>query len=272
MYTPGLAASLPQAPLNHAIEGTAGIDGLEIRAALAQVLDSAPFVKSRRMCLLLRFLIEKQLANAIRDITEYSIGIEVFERDPASYNTGEDPIVRVQIGRLREKLKAFYATMGHNVNLHITIPLGHYMPVIRRSAVRVAEIKHRHRLAAFPLKYLSDNSAGVCFTEGLSEELSHQLFREFGDKIVSHTFARQYNIHEGDMADAGLQAGVSHFLEGSIRVEGHFIRTSFRMLDAKAGCIAWSIQCDHQAAFSIHLQEAVASSVCASLEQYFAGR
>ncbi|HXA46897.1 MAG TPA: hypothetical protein VNW52_04650, partial [Burkholderiaceae bacterium] len=150
-----LSGAIPDTLIKSLPDCMSGIDALEIRAALAQVLASDTFVKSRRMCRLLRFLVEKQLINAIRDINEYSIGIEVFDRDPASYNTGDDPIVRVQIGRLREKLKAYYAAVGNNVNLQISIPIGHYMPVIRRPGVGVTDFKHSHMLAILPLRCIS---------------------------------------------------------------------------------------------------------------------
>ena len=38
-----------------------------------------------------------------------SIGIEVFHRNPATYDPNSDPIVRVNVSRLRERLVKHYA-------------------------------------------------------------------------------------------------------------------------------------------------------------------
>ncbi|MEC5218929.1 hypothetical protein RCH09_003904 [Actimicrobium sp. GrIS 1.19] len=101
-----------------------------VRAALAEILASAGFARAQRMQELLRFLVEKQMTGAVRETSEYAIGIEVFERDAATYSTCEDPIVRVQIGRLREKLRHYYATAGAQTTLRFAIPVGSYMPTI----------------------------------------------------------------------------------------------------------------------------------------------
>lgn len=57
------------------------------------------------MSRLLAYLVERAITDCARDTSEYAIGIGVFDRDPLHYSPGEDPVVRVQVGRLRTKLK-----------------------------------------------------------------------------------------------------------------------------------------------------------------------
>jgi hypothetical protein len=56
------------------------------------------------MARLLIFLVNKTMTGAERETSEYAIGIEVFDKDPATYSTYEGSVVRVQIKRLRCKL------------------------------------------------------------------------------------------------------------------------------------------------------------------------
>lgn len=233
----------------------------EVRAALTHVLASGVFCKAQRMRRLLRFLVEKRLTGALCDTNEYAIGIDVFDRDPATYNTGEDPIVRVQVGRLRDKLKAYYGAAGQHALVRFSIPVGSYMPKIDLMNKVPPANGRRYLLAIAPLVFFSADPDGAAFTRGVNEELAYHLFKAFGQTIVSHTF--------DTLAHAG-GAGVSHQLEGSVRVHCERLRTSIRLIDSAAGCIVWSEQFDQCAPFAIALQEELARAICAALEQHFA--
>ena len=80
------------------------INNIEIQAALGLILASSMFVNTTRMSRLLSFLVNKALTGSKRDISEYVIGIEVFDKDPATYNTYEDSVVRVKINVLIKNL------------------------------------------------------------------------------------------------------------------------------------------------------------------------
>jgi DNA-binding winged helix-turn-helix (wHTH) protein len=65
-----------------------------------------------------------------RRIKEYVLVVEVFDRE-ASYNAQIDPIVRVEAGRVRSKLKEYYGTEGRENPLVIEFPKGSYVPVFK---------------------------------------------------------------------------------------------------------------------------------------------
>ena len=67
---------------------------LEIRAHLAEVLQSPQFRSSKRCRSLLTYLIEKSLEGQQDSLKERVIGVDVFDR-PTDYNPASDPIVRV---------------------------------------------------------------------------------------------------------------------------------------------------------------------------------
>jgi TolB-like protein len=244
-------------------------DDAEIRSSLAQILASPQFCNARRISRLLEFLVEKRLSNAQHDTMEYGVGIEVFDRDPASYSTVDDPIVRVQVGRLRAKLRTYYAEPEHVDKLVISIPLGNYMPVIQRSAVDAGRLESTHQLTFRPLANLSSELACTTFTQGLNEELSYQLFKQFGNKVVSHTFEQDSVVAAGRKLGAGMPRVASHRLEGSVRTGGALIRTSVRLIDTSAGVVAWSDQLDSSGVQGIVLQEELAKAISGGLKRYF---
>lgn len=121
----------------------------EVRSACEEILASSLFFNAPRMNRLMRFLVDKAMSGAVWDTGEYSVGIEVFDRDPSTYNTSKDPIVRVQVGRLRKRLQAYYASSGLDADIEISIPVGSYMPVIRRRDI-VSTPNRQEGLSIFP--------------------------------------------------------------------------------------------------------------------------
>lgn len=242
----------------------------EVRSACELILSSELFVKAPRMRRLLRFLVDKAISGTAQDISEYAIGIEVFERNPASYNTNEDPIVRVQIGRLRRKLRAYYAAHGMDTDIEILISIGGYMPVIRRMDDVNNDVMQIPMFAIHPFKCISHSGDGEPFTQGLHDELVHQLFKIFGKIIVARSIFTPGGADKERRAHKNItRAGVNHRLEGCIQIDAERIRASVRLIDASAGCIAWSEQFNRKVSLAITHQEELASSICDALKQFF---
>ena len=86
------------------------IDAQAVRAEMERVLASSRFAKSQRLSRFLRFLVEHAITGGPR-LDEYSIAAEVFGR-PASFVSQLDPVVRVQLRRLRAALLQYYEAEG----------------------------------------------------------------------------------------------------------------------------------------------------------------
>src|SRR2546422_864431 len=98
-----------------------------VRAELAKILASPVVARSEQRAALLRYLVEHQLAGGNGALKETVIGVAVFGRSPA-WDPQADSTVRMHAGRLREKLREYYATDGQNDPLVIEIPKGAYVP------------------------------------------------------------------------------------------------------------------------------------------------
>lgn len=98
------------------------------RAELQVVLQSQLFSRSPALTRLLSYLCEKSLVGEGAQIKEFSVAVDVFGRDE-SFDQDADSIVRVEANRLRKRLTEYYAGEGAAHRIHITIPVGQYVPV-----------------------------------------------------------------------------------------------------------------------------------------------
>lgn len=99
----------------------------EERAALRAVLESRVFQARPRLASLLQYICERYFEGDTEGIKEYSIATEVFRR-PESFDQATDSIVRVEVFRLRKRLREFYEGEGSDQPLEIIIAPGHYRP------------------------------------------------------------------------------------------------------------------------------------------------
>jgi Tol biopolymer transport system component len=116
----------------------AGVDADSVRAQLAKIVGSLPFIRSSRIGDFLTFVVENTLAGNPDVLKEICIGSMVFAREP-SYDPKIDPIVRVEARRLRSKLQEYYETEGLRDTILITMPKGGYRPVIESRVVELPE-------------------------------------------------------------------------------------------------------------------------------------
>ena len=105
-------------------------DEAEIRAQLARITDSDLFRRSRRLSGFLQYLVAESLAGRADKIKATTIAIEVFGRGE-DFDQQGDPIVRVEAGRLRQRLVDYYNGPGSADPLLIDIPKGGYRPVFQ---------------------------------------------------------------------------------------------------------------------------------------------
>jgi hypothetical protein len=106
----------------------------EIQKQLGRIIHSKTFRHASALQRLLQYLITRAIEDPFGDIKEYTIGTEVFERG-ADYDPQSDTIVRVQIHRLRLKVKEYYESEGANDPILVEIPKGHYIPAFETRQV-----------------------------------------------------------------------------------------------------------------------------------------
>jgi hypothetical protein len=110
----------------------------EVRQELAAMLGSRDFPCSERNRRVLQYIVECALQGRWDDITAYNIATRVYERGE-DFDVVKDPIVRIEMSRLRRDMEMYYLKAGRRSPLRFSIPKGRYFPqVVRATAVRPA--------------------------------------------------------------------------------------------------------------------------------------
>ena len=104
---------------------------------LNRILASTAFARSNRLQRFLRFVVRETLANREERLKEYTIALDVFERND-SFDPQTSSIVRVEASRLRGKLDLYNATDGRDDPVLISLPTGAYVPVFQLNENSVA--------------------------------------------------------------------------------------------------------------------------------------
>lgn len=102
-----------------------GTNGAQAEAALAAVSASAEFVRAPVMRRLLDYLVRETLAGRGDQVKAYSVAVDGLGRDP-DFDTQADSYPRVQVGRLRRMLDAYYARNPLISGIGLSIPNGSY--------------------------------------------------------------------------------------------------------------------------------------------------
>jgi adenylate cyclase len=120
----------------------ASIPEQAILEQLDRILRHEEFHATDKMRDFLRFVVEETLAGNARQLKGFTVAREVFGRDE-DFDAAQDPVVRIQAGRLRRAMERYYLTAGRRDPVLIKIPKGGYVPVFTAGPVHVSETGDR---------------------------------------------------------------------------------------------------------------------------------
>jgi hypothetical protein len=95
------------------------------REEIERIAESNTFRNAESLRRLLRYLGHASLQGSGRDIKEYTVGVEALGR-PNDYDPRTDSSVRVQAGKLRQKIDEYYRQEGRESPLRVEFPKGHF--------------------------------------------------------------------------------------------------------------------------------------------------
>jgi serine/threonine-protein kinase len=252
------------------------VTGDAIRQELDRVLASEIFGSSPRLVRLLRYIVERSIAGDRESLKEYSIGLDVFDRDP-SFDPKADSIVRSTVRQLRLKLGEYYESEGCESELRIRLPKGSYVaqteergtapvapvePPKRTSTAKLAAmmaaiaatvglagtfaLNRFHRPArartvvVLPFRDLSpDNHLGY-IGEGLREGVTSALVRTQGVEVMARASWPQVAGHASNPADAAKAAQAETVVTGSVSPDGDKLQMVVSLVDGPTGKFLWS--------------------------------
>jgi len=92
---------------------------------MERIFESEEFARSPVMRRLLRFLVNQTLAGNGEQLKAYGVAVDGLGRDP-DFDAQTDSYPRVQVGRLRRMLDAYYTRAGFGYGYRLIIPNGAY--------------------------------------------------------------------------------------------------------------------------------------------------
>ena len=247
---------------HRAIANEAPSPAEDVRAHLARLLASDAFPAPPRRRKLLDYVVTQTLAGRGDHLEAYDLAISVLGRD-ASFDPQADPIVRIEMGRLRRDLDHFYAHVGRNWPFRIAIPKGRYSvvwealeepaaaapvagsdvaavqpspalveaPSLRRNGPSTPAWPH---LFVQPLRSIG----GGELTRSLAISLTEGLFADLTCFDCVDVFA---GLPDGSRlgASSADEKGPAFVLEGIVESELDRVRVTVRLTDRHSGQIEW---------------------------------
>src|SRR5579863_1583415 len=110
---------------------------LEVDAARAQIeriFQSKAFRSSDVLRHLLSYLVDASLAGTADELKEYTVAVDALGK-PSSYDPRQESAVRMQVGRLRQRLAEYYRTEGVDDPIVVDLPKGGFRVVFERVPV-----------------------------------------------------------------------------------------------------------------------------------------
>jgi hypothetical protein len=94
---------------------------------LKAILSSEVFSRSSHLESILRYVCDRHWNGKSEEVKEYNLAVEALGRPP-DFDPTLNPIVRVEMHRLREKLKKYYTSEGSHHPIMLTFQAGNYIP------------------------------------------------------------------------------------------------------------------------------------------------
>jgi len=114
-----------------------------------EVIEGDVFKGSHRSGQFLQYIVDQAVAGRFDSLKERVIGMELFGRS-ASYDTGDDAIVRVTASDVRKRLLQHYGRYGATSEFRISLPSGSYIPEILRDPIGEIGLPETAAMAAKP--------------------------------------------------------------------------------------------------------------------------
>ncbi len=241
-----------------------------IEVTLERMLAGRTFRRSQRHREFLAHVVRAGLEGRLDQLKEVIIGLEVFGRRLPEYDPRRDPIVRVEAGRIREKLARFYDGEGAAEPFRIVLPIGSYLPRFERRMPNGDVMPPSQSLAVLPFTNLSGDPDDAAFALGLADQLIDTLGRVPGLKVVARLSAMKARDRGMDLPGVGKLLGIGYVVEGSLQRSGARLRCIAQLSRAKDGLRLWSRRFDHDGDASDDLfdfQDLIAESVLEAIPQ-----
>jgi TolB-like protein len=238
----------------------------DISATLERVLTSHAFSRSARLRSLLRYVVSAQSTKRNHWIREAAVALDVFRRDPATFDSMKDGIVRVSFNRLRKLLSRYYEDEGQHDLLRFEIPRGGYSVIVRRRMSGV--LSSPVRIAVLPLANLTNDEAHEALCDGLTDDLIDALAKVPQLRALARTSTRRFRNTDLDVREIAKTLAVDTLIEGSVQRVGDQMRITVQMILGRDGTHLWSQAFESDTHDRAAMQAALLDIIAQSLDAH----
>lgn len=122
-------------------------------------------------------------------------------------------------------------------------------------------------IAVLPFENLSEKKSDANFANGVHDEILTNLAKVADLKVISRTSTMQYRTGmERNLREIGKALGTAHVVEGSVQRDGHRVRVSVQLIDARNDTHLWAESYDRDVADTFALESELAETIVAQLK------
>lgn len=220
---------------------------------LSKVCTSSELKPKYKLCELLNYLVRETLSGRSEQIKNYSIGLDIFNRSE-DFNPELDPIVRIEVGRLRNSLNKYYSSEGKYDPVRIFLARGNYIPsfiaqeeVKSLSLNKVEETEHsnsgsslRPSVLILPFTNLTGDKSQEYFVQGFTEELLIELSRFEYFRILG--LRSGSDMHKSDSDEILKKLQPRFLITGSVRKKTDELKISVKLINSNTDEQLWCEQ------------------------------
>jgi TolB-like protein/Flp pilus assembly protein TadD len=121
-------------------------------------------------------------------------------------------------------------------------------------------------IAVLPFADMSEKHDQEYFADGMAEEITEQLAKIPGLKVIGRTSAFQFKGHSEDLRTIGVKLSVAYILEGSVRKSGDRVRVTAQLIQASDGAHRWSGSYDRDLVDTLKAQDEISIGLARALQ------
>lgn len=247
---------------------------ITIENQLQRIFSSSVFVNAVKQKNFLKYIVEETLDGREKNIKAYTIATEVYGRK-TSFDPQQEPIIRIEAGRLRRRLNLYYSTEGKDDPIFIDVPKGRYVPRFEEKfdgkgdgddslTVSPGDRKALDRdacialigdkagatesalgftepiIAVLPFSNLSGDKTPNFLMDGISDELSSSLALFDDIRVIDYYSMAKYREQPSGIREIGQKLEIDFLLTGSIKTTKDSITIRTSLSETKNAVQIWT--------------------------------
>ncbi len=281
---------------------TQRISSGEYDEALAAINESDAFRQSDRLRQLLNYIVAETLAENKEKLLGKNIAIEVFGVDITE--TEDLSAVRVDVGRLRRRLREYYATEGKSDRIVIDVPKGAYLATFQMKAAdggkKLHSRSYRSRLVfgitavlatllmlvglwvtfpqtgsqsgtpkpfivVLPLAASENSKMSHSISTGYLEAVIADLSKISGLSVMATQSSKAVADSNIPLKLLRNDQGVTHVVKGTFVTQSESARISVQLIDTDTKAVIFAERFDGKLNNLFELEDALAKRIAAAL-------